>query len=383
MTSVLIVEDDQLLGRALTRDLTEHGFTVRVAVGLDEALGLLRTSTIDVLLTDLRLGTADGIDLLENVRALSPRTRSVLMSAFATARDYQRALELGVVRVLCKPFTSTDLLQCIRQAIDCETGFFGSIHGLSIADVLQMFNLARRSVAIEVGGQSPGRIFMRDGQFIHAEHRGRVGEPALASILAMPAGSLSTSVLPQSVEPTIERDFREILLDAIRVVDEAVADSELDELLELEEARPTPPAPAAAPAPPPAPVQLLPAASAQAVLERVRTIDGYLAACLALDDGAVIAQDGGIDLRPAAAHAATLVRANARHMRALAHDDATEDVLVTATTHYHLLRTLDSGSAAFVHVVLDRRLASPAMAKMVLASAVRAAQPASPLNHGE
>ena len=52
-------------------------------------------------------------------------------------------------------------------------------------------------------------------------------------------------------------------------------------------------------------------------------------------------------------------------------DDQTEDVLVTCTGQYHLLRRLDSDVPAFVHVVLDRRLANPAMAKRTLAHVVR------------
>jgi len=405
MTAVLIVEDDQMLGRAVHRDLTEYGFAVQIASGFEEAIEVLRSAPIDVLLTDLRLGSADGIDLLETVRHLSPRTRSVLMSGFASARDYQRAVELGVVRVLCKPFTRADLIQCIRQAIDCETGFHGSIHGLSLIDVLQMFNLARRSIAISVSGQSPGRLFFRDGQLVHAEHRGRTGEGALASILAMPAGSLSTSVVPETVEQSIARDFREVLFDALRFVDETLADTELDDEIDMavadastppdlegRSAAETMPLPGARPtldlkpaAPPPgldeelapfeeaAPVANL---AAQAVLDRVRTIDGYVAACLVhSDSGKIIAHHGQIDLRPAANLTAALVRHNMNTISALAVNDAAEDVLITATTQYHLLRALDSAAPTFVHVVLDRRIASPAMAKLALATAVRAYGP--------
>lgn len=408
MTAVLIVEDDQMLGRAVHRDLTEYGFAVQIASGFDEAIEVLRSAPIDVLLTDLRLGSADGIDLLETVRHLSPRTRSVLMSGFASARDYQRAVELGVVRVLCKPFTRADLIQCIRQAIDCETGFHGSIHGLSIIDVLQMFNLARRSIAISVSGQSPGRLFFRDGQLVHAEHRGRTGEGALASILAMPAGSLSTSVVPETIPQSITREFRAVLFDALRFVDETLADSELDDEMDFAVADASTPTdlegrsaaetlPIHGPKPtldlhPAAPARTLPiddlldglsmpaepvaSAAAQAVLDRVRTIDGYVAACLVLSDsGKIIAHHGLIDLRPAANLTAELVRHNTNTFNALAVNDAAEDVLITATTQYHLLRALDSIAPTFVHLVLDRRLASPAMAKLALATAVRAYGP--------
>jgi hypothetical protein len=135
------------------------------------------------------------------------------MSGYATARDYQRAIECGAVRVLCKPFTSSELLLAIRQAVECETGFRGSIHGLSLVDLLQMFHYARRSLAIAVDALLPGHVFVENGQLIHAEYRELVGEPALRAILTMPAGSLRTMVLPTSIPHSITRDFETLLLD--------------------------------------------------------------------------------------------------------------------------------------------------------------------------
>src|SRR6202000_845093 len=152
-------------------------------------------------------------------RDVSPQTRAVLMSGYATARDYQRAGELGAVRVLCKPFTPSDLIQCIHQAVECETGFRGSVHGLSLVDMLQMYHYARRSVTIAVDGSSHGRphlrqgqivprghpggrgaaagshggLHLRKGQIVHAEHRGESGERAVAAILAIPGGTIGTS----------------------------------------------------------------------------------------------------------------------------------------------------------------------------------------------
>ena len=360
MTSVLVVEDDVLFGRALARDLTEYGLEVLLATSVDDALDALRGRSIDILLTDLRLGSSDGIDLLEKIRDVSSRTRAVLMSGFASARDYQRAVELGAVRVLCKPFTRAELIQTVRQAIDCETGFRGSIHGLSLVDVLQMFNYGRRSVCIHVGGTSPGRLFLREGQLVHAEHRGRVGESAVASILAMPAGSLATAALPEGAEHSIVRDFRAVLLDALRELDESNDQGIVEDDMAFEVALSEP-------------TQVSPGLGAAGVLAKVRSIDGYMAACIVLsDNGGVLAHDGVIDLRPAASNTAALVRTYLKTIRASVVDDEAEDVLITATTQVHLLRCLQSDAPAFVHLVLDRRLASPAMAKLALAGAVGA-----------
>jgi DNA-binding response OmpR family regulator len=369
MTSVLVVEDDEMLAKAVGLDLREQGFAVAVVHSVGEALARLGAQRVDVLLTDLQLGAEDGIDLLESLRRVSPRTRAVLMSSFATARDYQRAIEVGAVRVLCKPFTPLELLQCIRQAVECETGFRGSVHGLSLIDMLQMFNYGRRSVSIDVSGESPGRLHVEGGQIIHVEHEGRVGEPALKSILAMPAGTLSTSALCDVAERSITRDFREVLLDALRELDEddATIDTlgeELDRALELVDSSLGV-----------GPLEHVPAGGRTAhdeVLQRMREIDGYVAGCLVLSGtGGVLSYDGSLDLRPVARLSAEVIRHNQKTIHDLGLDDEAEDLLITATSQYHLLRRLHSDVPAFVYLVLDRRLANPALAKMALASAVR------------
>lgn len=225
MTSVLIVEDDLQFRSALARDLTVQGYQVAVAQSVDEAVGMLAAKPTNILLTDLRIGERDGIDLLGTVREVSPDTRSILMSGYATARDHQRAMELGAVQVLCKPFTATELFNALQQAIECETGFRGSVHGLSLTDVLQMFHFGRRSVVIQVGGRVPGRLFFQDGELIHAQISDVVGEEAFKMILQLPSGSIQTSVFTEA-PTTIRKPFDNLLLDSLRTIDEEAVESE-------------------------------------------------------------------------------------------------------------------------------------------------------------
>jgi hypothetical protein len=283
------------------------------------------------------------------------------MSGFATARDYQRAVELGAVRVLCKPFTPADLIQCIQEAVECGIGFRGSFHGLSLVDMLQMYNYARRSVTIAVSGRSPGRMHLRDGQLVHAEHLGESGELALATILAMSAGTLCTTPLPPHPPQTITRDFRHVLLDALRSIDEATAtdsDDDLDELtfdLYSEELT----APAKTPA-------------HSLLLQRTRKIDGYLGSCMFLAaNGGVICFDGNLDLRPAAQHTAEALRRKHQTITDMGLDDDAEDFIVTSTSQYHLLRRIHSDVPAYIYLVLDRDQANPHLAMLELEIAER------------
>jgi len=366
MTTVLVVDDDQMFARAIGDDLRYQGLDVAIVHTVADALDSVRQRKYDVLVTDLRLGAQDGIDLLSALRDRSPQTRAVLMSAFATARDYQRAIELGAVRVLCKPFTPADLIQCILQAVECGVGFRGSVHGLSLVDMLQMYHYGRRSVTIAVEGSSPGRLHLRDGQIVHAEHSGLSGEPAVASILAMPAGTLGTTALPSTVPQSITRDLQEVLLGALRSLDESQAhrdDSEDEDAFDIAfDLHSDDDIIAAKDSLPPHAL----------VLQRTREIEGYLAACMFLaSNGGVVCFDGSIDLRPATSLTAEAMRRKQKTIDDMGMDDEAEDLLMTCTNQYHLLRRLHSEVPAFIYLVLDRNRSNPIMAKLALENAVR------------
>jgi CheY-like chemotaxis protein/predicted regulator of Ras-like GTPase activity (Roadblock/LC7/MglB family) len=355
MTSVLIVDDDVAFRTTIGRDLADQGFTVALAHNADEALEQLTARPIDVMLTDLRMPGADGVDLLESIRQVSTRTRAILMSGYASARDYQRAIECGAVRVLCKPFTSSELLQAIRQAVDCETGFRGSIHGLSLIDLLQMFHYARRSLAIVVDGLTPGHVYLEGGQLIHAVYRELDGEPALRMILAMPAGSLRTMVLPQGTPHSLTREFQTLLLDSLRTVDEDNLRDLEGELSDLDDTAPGEPG-----------------MHLTHVVERLRRLEGYAAAVTVdVESGIVMGSDGavaGLDLQAAAAGYSELYRMERELVTTLGAGDRIEDVVLTLSSHYHVLHAVADHPSLLLYVVIDRG-ASLGLARYAIAAA--------------
>lgn len=219
MVSVLIVDDDMHLGRALVRALDANGFRAEAVGGYEAALARLQERSHDVLLTDLRLGDRDGLELLQEVRDGWVNTRSILMSAHASARDSQRALDLGAIRVLNKPFETRDVVEAIERAVDSATGYVGTVHGLSLIDMLQMFHYGRRSLTVELLGKVGATLSMREGEIVDARHGLESGEAALRAILRLPAGSLRTRSL-QPVAPSISREFQGLLLDLLRELDE-------------------------------------------------------------------------------------------------------------------------------------------------------------------
>lgn len=207
--TVAIVDDDERLVSALLRDLGSRGLKVHSAPSAKQALELLERYDVDVMLTDLRMSGRDGIDLIRAVGVLSPNTRSILMSAFATARDYKVAMELGAVEVLGKPFTPDELHKALDKAIGRDGAVQGEMQGVSLKDVLTLFHAGGRSVTIRLGGTASA-IHMHEGEIVHAEHGRLVAREALRSLFRAPLGRVRTGPLDSS-ERSIEQPFRRLL----------------------------------------------------------------------------------------------------------------------------------------------------------------------------
>jgi hypothetical protein len=278
------------------------------------------------------------------------------MSAYATARDVQVALQQGAVTVLCKPFTADELRAAIQQAAECGTGFHGTFHGISLIDMLQMLHLARRSLKVTMSGAVSGAIHLQDGEIVHAEAGARQGEEAFRALLAEPAGSLQTAAALDGVETTITRDFQTILMDSLRVLDEQSAGALGDSGTYGGPAEPVVKEKGSNEM-----------ANVKDALAKIMEIDGCLGTCIVdSNSGMMLGAAGGgaaLNLEVAAAGNTEVVRAKRKTMKSLNLADAIEDILITLGKQYHVIRPVAASDALFIYVVLDKQKSNLAMAR--------------------
>jgi len=113
--SILIVEDENTARESLCELLRGEGYEVHEATDGDAAIKLIDELDLDLVLTDLRMPGSDGMAVLRHIRAVSPQTLVILMTAHATVETAVEAIRLGAQDYLLKPLIFEDVLRKVQH----------------------------------------------------------------------------------------------------------------------------------------------------------------------------------------------------------------------------------------------------------------------------
>jgi len=115
---ILVVDDEPSMRELLGIMLRREGFEVVVAESRAMASAVLAKGPVDMVITDVKLPDGDGIEILRHVKAASPETVVVVMTAFGTTQTAVAALKLGAHDYLTKPFDVEELKIVVRGALE-------------------------------------------------------------------------------------------------------------------------------------------------------------------------------------------------------------------------------------------------------------------------
>ncbi len=118
MSTILIVDDEFSIRKTLGILLKSEGYRALEAANLEQAKRLLQSESVDLLMTDLRLGQENGMDLLSWLNANGREVESVIMTAYGSIENAVTAMKLGAYDYLTKPINPDELLLRVNKVLE-------------------------------------------------------------------------------------------------------------------------------------------------------------------------------------------------------------------------------------------------------------------------
>jgi DNA-binding NtrC family response regulator len=114
---ILVIDDEEIVRISCRRALVPEGFNVEVARDGLEGLRLLKEKPYDLILIDLKMPNMDGMEVLENILAMRPDAKVIIITGYSAVETAVKAIKMGAFNYLEKPFTPDSLLEAVREAL--------------------------------------------------------------------------------------------------------------------------------------------------------------------------------------------------------------------------------------------------------------------------
>lgn len=113
---VLVVDDEEVMRKLMTKILEKAGYTVYTATGGAEARDILANNEVDMVLSDVKMPDMNGFDLLKEIKAKYPGIAVVMMTAYADSYTIKDALLFGADEYITKPFKHYEVTVVLERA---------------------------------------------------------------------------------------------------------------------------------------------------------------------------------------------------------------------------------------------------------------------------
>lgn len=115
---ILVLDDEKIVGERLKASLEKEGHTLEIFINPAAALNRIREKVFDVVITDIRMDDVDGIQILEEVRKKSLKTKVIMITGYATLEVARESLTKGAFDFIAKPFKLKEIREAIQKAED-------------------------------------------------------------------------------------------------------------------------------------------------------------------------------------------------------------------------------------------------------------------------
>lgn len=192
---ILVVDDEPKVAFFFQQhlQLVDASYVAKAVNSGPEAIAELKKQSYDLLITDLRMPKMNGLELLHHVRQISPKTKTILVTAYGSDDVWQRARQLDISHGLSKPVKINELLATVKELLaqspsSTNANYSGLLvlSGERFEQLFTMIDQLRSELGSHVGvlSDTAGRILVRAGSN---------EEMDLSSITALLGGTMAAS----------------------------------------------------------------------------------------------------------------------------------------------------------------------------------------------
>jgi len=113
--TILVVDDEAMIRNLLEKILTKEGYKILLAKDGQEALEIIGTKKIDIVISDMKMPRMNGLDLLKTLKRDRPEIGVVIMTGYGDTYTVKDALLLGADEYITKPFKSYEMLMIVER----------------------------------------------------------------------------------------------------------------------------------------------------------------------------------------------------------------------------------------------------------------------------
>lgn len=225
LKNILVVDDNQPFLNLIKKIFEKYSakYTLVTTTSGSKALELLNNHYFSVVMTDLQMPNMDGYTLLEKIKKSYPDIPVIVITAFDKPKTNIVVKKTGASAYFTKPLVIDDLIVCIENLIKKETEG-GILNNASIEMFIQLIEMESKTCTIRIVNektQERGVIFFQGGELHGARFLNINGKEAAYKLLSWEKVNISIENNCSLEQKEINEDLQAILLDALRLKDEA------------------------------------------------------------------------------------------------------------------------------------------------------------------
>ncbi len=213
--------------------LKKAGFQVTTAVNGQDALQKVEISAPDLVLSETRMPESDGFELCKAMK--TQETLRGIPFVFLTnqkaVESKVKGLETGAEDYLTKPIYIKEVVTRVRMILaksdkekrerrESKSGFVGNLSDMGVVDLVQTFEVGRKTGFIHIDGAQRGTVYFQEGKVIDAEFGKVTGEQAFFRLLSTAEGNFEVHFVPVERSQSIEVSTQGLLMEGMRRIDE-------------------------------------------------------------------------------------------------------------------------------------------------------------------